>query len=256
MKKIFLVIHLIFVTLLFAQNSVKTDSLAKKVVLTEDASAKKYVRECSSCHTIGGGKLKGPDLLQAITWKNEDLSKAIKKMEKEVGVMSDQTISEMIALLKDANVKTRIAAEEQRQLQARRASLAPPDTNIGKNLFWGTQKFTNGGLACFACHKVNGVGGTLGIDLTQAYTKLGEVALISACEKTSYKIMAPHYQTKPVTPQEAVHLTAFFKHVSQAPMQSEFSFYTLSTILAFGLLVGIVFIYKSAGRKNSTIRKK
>jgi hypothetical protein len=66
-----------------------------------------------------------------------------------------------------------------------------------------------------ACYLVDGSGGTLGPDLTGVYTKLGEVPLVSACEKASFKIMSAAYKDHPLTKQEALHLTKYFAAVAQ-----------------------------------------
>lgn len=237
-------------TVLQAQRPPDTTS-NQSAAVKEDPAAKKFVRECTSCHTIGAGKLKGPDLITAITWKQEDLAKAVKKMEKEVGAMSDQVVTDLVTLMREPALKARLAAEEQRLIQSRRALLAPPDASIGHDLFWGARRFQNGGMNCSACHAVNGLGGTLGPDLTPAAKKMGEVALISAVEKAAYKVMEPHYRTRPVTAQEALHLAAY---LAQAPLiraNAEFSFHMLAVLAAVGLSGAIVALYAAAGKKQS-----
>lgn len=195
--------------------------------------------------------MKGPDLITAITWKPEDLAKAVKKMEKEIGALSEQVVTDLVALMKDPALKPRLAAEEQRLIQSRRALLAPPDASIGHDLFWGTRRFQNGGMNCSACHVVNGLGGTLGPDLTPAEKKMGEVALISAVEKAAYKVMEPHYRSRPVTPQEALHLTAYLAQVPLTRTNAEVSFHMLAVLAAVGLSGAIVALYAAAGKKQS-----
>ncbi|MEP7359390.1 MAG: GNAT family N-acetyltransferase, partial [Anaerolineales bacterium] len=46
----------------------------------------------------------------------------------------------------------------------------------------GRQAFQNGGLRCSTCHSVAGSSGTLAVNLTDVYTKMGETGLVSACE--------------------------------------------------------------------------
>lgn len=231
------------------------DTTARMQVGTEDLAARKVVRECSACHTIGGGKLKGPDLITAITWKPEDLIKAVKKMEKEVGAMSDETIAGIVSLLKDPALKSRLAAEEQRSIQSRRAHLAAPNASIGYDIFWGARRLQNGGLHCSACHTLNGTGGTLGPDLTPVSAKIGEVALSSAIEKASFKVMEPHYRTRPVTPQEALHLSAYLSQATQYRTSADLSFHLIAIVAAAGLSGIIVALYTSAGKKQSTSGK-
>ncbi len=236
-------------TVLWAQSPLDSSS-QQPASVKEDPAAKKFVRECSSCHTIGAGKLKGPDLNTAITWKPEDLAKAVKKMEKEVGAMSDQVVTDLVLLMKDPALKLRLAAEEQRLIQSRRALLAPADASLGHDLFWGLRRFQNGGMNCSACHVVNGSGGTLGPDLTPASKNLGEVALISAVEKAAYKVMEPHYRTRPVTAQEALHIAAYLTQAPLSGANAEFSFHLLAALAAAGLSGAIVALYTAAGKKQ------
>jgi cytochrome c2 len=95
------------------------------------------------------------------------------------------------------------------------------DAAAGKRLFTGETQLANGGPACMSCHSIAGAGalggGRVGPDLTGVYTKLGETPLVSACEKTNFKIMSAAYKDHPVTKREALHLTKFFAAVGEAP---------------------------------------
>ena len=176
----------------------------------DDPAARMFTQKCAGCHTVGRGKLSGPDLNTSTTWPTPDLSRAIKTMEPKVGPLSEADIALLAEFLKDPAVKERIKTEEGRAAQAAAATLEPPSAEIGAGLFAGRQPLANGGAACVACHAVDGSGGTLGPDLTGVYAKLGEVPLASACEKANYKIMSAAYRDHPVTKQEALHLTKFF----------------------------------------------
>lgn len=174
-----------------------------------DDAARMYLQKCAGCHTVGRGKLTGPDLNDAATWPVPDLARAIKSMESKVGPLPDADVALLADFLKDPKVKERIKTEEGQAAAAAAASFDPPSADIGAALFAGTEPFENGGASCAACHVVQGSGGTLGPDLTAVYAKLGEAPLISACEKTNFKIMSAAYRDHPVTKQEALHLAKF-----------------------------------------------
>jgi mono/diheme cytochrome c family protein len=182
---------------------------------TEDAVARTFLQKCAGCHTVGRGKLTGPDLNDAATFPMPDLTRAIKSMEKKVGPLSDTDVATLADLLKDPKVRERIKAEEERTAKAAAALLGPPSAETGAALFSGREPLENGGAACASCHVVRGSGGTLGPDLTGVYAKLGEAPLASACEKASFKIMSAAYRDHPVTKQEALHLTRFFATVAE-----------------------------------------
>ncbi|TNF37548.1 MAG: hypothetical protein EP329_02855 [Deltaproteobacteria bacterium] len=176
-----------------------------------DPGAEAFVTRCSGCHTIGGGPMKGPDLVPATRWAAADLRVAIKKMEKHVGSLSDADLDLLGGLLKAADVRDRIEAERQRAITVMAATLDPPDPALGEALFTGTRALRNGGLPCSACHRVGARGGALGPDLTQLKERLPRVAMLSAFEGANYPVMRPAYAARPVTKQEAIHLASFFE---------------------------------------------
>ena len=50
-----------------------------------DVAAQSYAQKCAGCHTVGGGKLTGPDLLPTRAWPKPELAAKIKLMEARVG---------------------------------------------------------------------------------------------------------------------------------------------------------------------------
>ncbi len=108
--------------------------------------------------------------------------------------------------------------------------------DIGKALFTGEQTFANGGTACIACHTTSELsylaGGTLGPDLTMAYSKFGaDLGLKSLIVSSPFPSMQVMYSKKPVQMDEAAHLTAYFaKTVSLDKKPSmDFTFSLIST---------------------------
>ncbi len=177
-----------------------------------DPTAKLYVSRCTGCHTIGRGALTGPDLSASLAWRETDLETAIRRMQEKSGALSPDEIAGLIGLLKDPRVKERIAAEEARITQQFAAQLEPPSADAGERLFRGEQVLQNGGMACIACHGIGDVaGGTLGLDLSGVFGRMGETGLVSALEKAPFKVMAPVYRGKPLTRQEALHITRWLQ---------------------------------------------
>ncbi len=181
-----------------------------------DPGAKVFLGKCAGCHSVGGTPRSAPDLLPVISWKEVDLHNAIKRMEKNAGPLSDEEVSLLIQFLKDSNVRSRLQAEEGRAVAAAAATLEPPSASLGKALFTGSKTFTNGAASCASCHTVAGHGGTLGPDLTSAHARMGDVALVSAIEKSNFPVMRPIYASKPVTRQEASHIAAYLATTATA----------------------------------------
>lgn len=182
---------------------------AAAAVAEGDPAAKMFLQKCAGCHTIGKGKLTGPDLNESSKWQAPDLDKAIKVMESKVGPLTADDVVLLRDFLKSADVRDRLAAEQERFAKATAASFDPPSPVIGEALFTGRTQLAGGGLACVACHAVSGNGGNLALPLDGVHAKLGETPLQSAIEKTSFKVMTAAYRDHPVTKQEAIHLTAY-----------------------------------------------
>jgi cytochrome c553 len=129
-------------------------------------------------------------------------------------------------------------------------------------LFTGAKGFKNGGLACAACHSVSGKGGNLGPDLTGISAKMGgSTPLISAIEKSTFKIMAPHYQRHPVTTQEAIHLADYFAKIDPAaPTASAPMFAQAGAGIAGLLLAGLTLYLRgqraTRGRDHKLTRRR
>jgi mono/diheme cytochrome c family protein len=174
-----------------------------------DTTSDFYLSRCAGCHTVGGGDLTGPDLAPSTEWPAADLAKAVERMEKNVGPMSDERVASLVELMKDPRLAERLSAARERQVEEMAATLEPASPRRGADLFHGGEAFARGGLPCAACHRAGDAGGTLAADLTDAALRLGEPALVSAAENPGFPLMRAAYRDHPVTRQEAVHLAAY-----------------------------------------------
>ncbi len=138
-----------------------------------------FRQNCSNCHTIGGGRLTGPDLKGVTTrqdsgWLTRFVMnpKAVidggdayaRKLVDEAGGAVMPTIQGMTperaaALL--ALIETE-SAVDQSQFMGLRISdqpLTPQDVARGRDLFTGRATLKNGGPACVSCHGLHGLPG-------------------------------------------------------------------------------------------------
>ena len=221
-----------------------------------DPAATLFVTRCAGCHTIGGGKLTGPDLAPATQWPDVTLRQAIQKMEPRVGPISDTDLAALIAFARDPSVKDRIAAERDRAMQAVAARLDPPSIEEGHRLFTGQTAFQRGGLACAACHTAGGFGGSLGPDLTPLAGKMDRIAMMSAFEKAQFILMREAYANAAVTRQEALHLAAYFESLQAAPPEPSFAAVVPlgGAGLAAALLALLAFTIR--GRRAADVRSR
>jgi cytochrome c553 len=219
-----------------------------------DAAAGKFVMTCAGCHSLSGAKLNGPDLSHVAAWPEPQLKTAIRRMTPRVGPLADVDVDALADLLRAPDVRAKIKAEEARIQAMFMAKLEPANAAIGKKMFFGKMELQNGGLACAACHAAAGEGGNLGPDLTSAFSRIGETPLVSGIEKAGYKIMEPHYRWRPVTKQEAVHLTKYLSTLDPktAPAGRP-AFAHVGAGGALATMIGLV-LYLRNGRKGRETR--
>jgi mono/diheme cytochrome c family protein len=193
---------------------------APEVAASPDAAARRFVTSCAGCHTVGGGKLTGPDLVGVTSWPVADLKGAIQRMQKYVGPLAEADLQQLADLLRGPEVRARLKSEEARVAQAFAAKMEPPSAASGKALFLGTKPLKNGGAPCLACHQAEGPGGTLGPDLGGIRARMGEVALASAIEKSAFKVMEPAYRRHPVDRQESLDLARYLASLDPAVVRT------------------------------------
>ncbi len=209
-----------------------------------------FQEKCVGCHTIGKGKLVGPDL-QGITQKRAKAwlvqwITAPDKMLAAKDPIATQLVAEYNNLampnmaLTDAQVASLIAYLETQSGGAAPQPTQPPQPQTqpapaavvgepaaGKALFNGGQRFKNGGPPCMGCHSVGGIGalggGALGPDLTGAYAKYnGDAGLTAFLNSAPTVTMNAVWARQPMTPQEQADLVAFLKQaaVTERPIDA------------------------------------
>jgi cytochrome c2 len=220
---------------------------------SDDPSAKLFNQKCSGCHTVGKGTLVGPDLAEVNGWNTQELTTSVKRMEKMVGPLTDEEVKGLVDFLKDSKVNDRLKQQEEKVL-APSLSKDSGSAKLGAELFMGQKDFTNGGMACNACHQVNGQGGTMGPDLTLISDKMGDNALLSACEQASFKVMKAVYRNHQITREESLHLVKFFneaKHSKEKAGEQPVSWF--AAIASFIAIALVSFGYR---KRNTSVRAK
>ena len=195
--------------------------------------------KCSPCHTIGKGKLVGPDLA-GVTKRLEEawLLKFIKSSQTVINggdEYAKQKFEEFNKVimpdpgLNDPEIKTLLTYIESQGGTAitqttvstiRPLSEATPNNvEKGKQLFSGELRFLNGGAPCVSCHNVPDVtmlgGGNLAIDLTNAYTRLNEAGLTNMIQTQPFPVMKQSFINNAITDEEVFDLSAYLKFVDE-----------------------------------------
>jgi mono/diheme cytochrome c family protein len=186
-----------------------------------------FQARCSSCHTVGGGDLAGPDL-EGVTARRDP--RWLERFIRQPDVVIREKDPIALDLLKkysglampNLGISQNDAALLLAYLGAGVGQKAAPvpvqaptgSSSAGTALFEGTRPLQNGGSQCIACHSLAAIappgGGSLGPDLTGAFRKYGgSQGLASALAGMPFPTMAPVYRGHALTPQEQADLAAY-----------------------------------------------
>ncbi|MDP6839064.1 MAG: hypothetical protein QF724_09025 [Planctomycetota bacterium] len=211
---------------------------------------------CSSCHTIGGGDLVGPDLKGVLDRQERDW--LIDFMLDPAGTIDggDAYAQEIFRAAK-GQYMTKIPSLDRAKagammdlithesgleksvfagMQLSDRPLTRDDEKLGRKLFLGQAEFAAGGPACNSCHTLVDLGGfgggRLGPDLTSAYSRLdGRKALSAWLSAPPSEVMSPVFADHPLEGDEVLALVAFLKHAA-ASGEMEAESLTMDFLLA------------------------
>jgi len=228
-------------------------------VIAQDSDSATFKSVCAVCHTIGGGKLIGPDLANVQDRHSEDWIINFVQSSQSVIKSGDQYADSIYKAynqllmpdhpnLNDAQVKGLIA-----YIKAQSAVPATPiatavqaqgNSERGKDLFVGNIRFINNGAACNSCHNVEMQGymsgGALGKDLTHAIARLSAEGVSGIITGLPFPQMKETYAAHPVTPQETADLTAFLVKVDKETPQTTTS--KIGNYLLIGGITGLLIL--------------
>jgi mono/diheme cytochrome c family protein len=239
------------------------------------AGAALFEKRCYSCHNIGSGNKKGPDLKgvterRAKEWLHEfiqtpaavnrrgdpaavELFKKFAPEEMPDQSLTPEEMDAILALIQDLTKKGEVFIPAGAKLSR---PIVPSDVDAGLRLFTGRVALKGGGAACLSCHNLNGVGrlggGTLGPDLTAANIKYRDPELISILQHPNFPTMTSVFATRPLTDEELVQLFALFQNAKQrnptAPVgatTTDFKFPLLGAVALILALAGLNFVWKN-----------
>ncbi|HSA59142.1 MAG TPA: cytochrome c [bacterium] len=198
-----------------------------------------FEKTCSSCHKVGGGDDIGPDLKGVTDRRKREWLVPFIQSSQTVIQSGDPVATGLFNKFKQKKMPDQdltpqdinalldfIAAGGPKEvaIDLKPATAATPaDIQKGLDLFTGRIPLAAGGAACISCHSAGDVGplggGTMGLNLTQAYSKYEDKGLSKALKRPGFLIMKDYFADKPLTDDEAFALKAFLYDVDRAGTQ-------------------------------------
>jgi len=255
-----------------------------------------FFTSCSACHTIGQGRLVGPDLANIQKRVQEEwFKKFVKSSQKMVKsgdpravkifneynkimmpnqALNDKQIIEVLNYIKERSPKETTTKEVKAPAFTLKNSLGfnldeagKDESNIGSEYFTGEKRFKNDAISCSSCHNIvndNLIGGgLLAKDLTNSYSRLNASGIDAIMSSPPFPVMKTAFENKQLTKDERYYLLAFLKQVDydsiyQHPVNYN-KYFIYSGIVGVVILMGVfglVWFRRKKGSVNQGIFKR
>lgn len=256
--------------------------LGVNLFYAQSEPASLFQSKCGICHTIGGGKLIGPDLLGVTERRAEDWllsfissSQTMIKSGDGIAVALFKDFNEVIMpdpQLSDGEIKSilgYVAGHTGTAVQSTPApsmldNITAEDVLHGQKLFEGRIHFVNKGPSCMSCH--NGLSRTFfnnnsyAKDISTSFANLGEAGVKNILANSPFPVMAQAFKNHPLTQDELRALMAFMKDNTKinrpsvaANGDNSFLLYGLSGTLCLLVLYAFLWYDRKERSVNHTI---
>jgi len=251
----------------------------------QDPGEQVFNTTCFACHTIGGGRLVGPDLLgvnerRPQAWLeafikssqsmiNDGDAEAIalfaefNQMPMPDAVATDEQIRQVLSYIEmqsSSAAAEALVAVDQPEVQQQPAS--EEDIQTGQALFQGILRFENGGPACNACHDVRNDavigGGILATELTSVFSRMGSAGVKAILGHAPFPVMQAAYQDQSLTEQEVTALVAFLEYADSEQYNQMPRDYGVGLLLSGFAGASVLFIFFGVvwrGRKKGSVNQ-
>ena len=240
-----------------------------------------FRQNCISCHTVGGGRLTGPDLKNVTQrkereWLIEFLQNpqammdkgdpyALKLQQEARGVVmpavSGMSKDRAQALLAMLDAESKLPKSQFAGMQISDRPFTPYDISQGRAIFTGQRSLWNAGPACISCHTVKGAGalggGRLGPDLTRVYERLqGRRNMAAWLFAPATPTMSSVFGQHTLKPEEILPLVAFFEDAARQGGQDDSAARLNFFLLGLGgAALGLVVMDAAWKRRFRSVRR-
>lgn len=235
--------------------------------VSAQTSAEFFRQNCASCHTIGGGRLTGPDLKNVTerrdhAWLTRYLPDpkamidagdptAVGLLQEARGVVMptfpSMTPARVQELLEFITAESKLAHSQFAGSPVSDRPFTSQDVASGRAIFVGAQRLKGGGPPCVSCHATGGLGplggGRLGPDLTLVMERLqGRKGLSAWLGAPATSTMQSVFQNAALQPDEILSVVAFLDDAARterpADSVGQLNFFLLGLGAAvFGLVL-------------------
>ncbi len=225
-----------------------------------------FKNNCAACHTIGGGRLTGPDLKGVTSrrdraWLTRFIPAPVRTIEsgdayalalqKESYGMVMPTLPSLTpelvnALIDHIEAQSGGVAVQSAPPEPPAPTFTAADVATGRAIFTGRQRLSAGGPACISCHTVKGVGGLgggqLAPDLTLVAQRLGGARGLTAwLGAPATPTMQVLFAKQALSQNEIIPLAAYFENAAKGGGQDSRSGLVGFAMLGLSLaVVGLV----------------
>lgn len=205
-----------------------------------------FKTQCMSCHTVGGGRLVGPDLKDVSQRKDRAWlarfivdpaavlasgdAYALKIQSESRGVVMPavpgMNLERAQALLDLIAAESALEKSQFAGVQVSERPFTSGDVKRGREIFLGTRALSAGGPACVSCHSVKGIGvlagGGLAPELSAVYERLsGRKGLATWLSAPATTTMQSVYENQAMdATADILPLLAYFADLAQDPPES------------------------------------
>lgn len=195
-----------------------------------------FRQNCVSCHTIGGGRLTGPDLKNVTQQQDREwfirfmmnpqsvISQgdpyAQKLLEEARGVVmptiTGMTRERAVSLLDLIDAESKLEPSQFAGTSISDKPFTPEEIAEGRRIFLGEQHLANGGPPCISCHTAKHLGGLsggrLGPDLSRVFERLqGRKNLAAWLSAPATPTMVSIFKQRSMKQEEVLPLVAYLE---------------------------------------------